>query len=229
MNQANAISSMKCPSLTDANAKAVFISNNKGEHVGKLVPVGDWILGDQEKIAQICAWRQKAMRMFLVQFESTYEKTYKYLKDLSIRDQGRLFFLIFDKDNRFVGHIGVSNITDHSFELDNLMRGENGGDPRLIYLSEMTLIDWAYKNLNVETSYVRVLSYNWMVLNLHEEVGYVKKEAHKLYKHEEGGVIMHDFSKSECSNVGYSCVVMELSKKKFYATGRIECLQIESN
>jgi hypothetical protein len=186
MNHKSIIFEMKCDSYLGAVDKALSVKNSEGLEVGYLVPVGKWVLTDLEKIELIRAWRQKAMRMYLVQFDSTFERTYKYLSELSIGDEQRLFFLIFDSNKQFIGHIGISNCTEKSFELDNLMRGRNGGDPRLIYFSEVAILNWAFSSIGALSSVVRVVSYNWMVIDLHEEVGYGLKERKKIIQARDG-------------------------------------------
>ena len=176
MDYRNSISSMKRSTFSEALQLSIDVFDKSKNAVGKLVPVGDWILDDKDKIELIRSWRQRTMRMFLTQFESTYEKTYGYLKNLTIAQEGRIFFLIYDADNRLIGHMGIADVDGNTGELDNLMRGVEGGDPRLVYFAEIALLDWCFKNLGIKESDVRVLSYNWLVTSLHEEVGYVHKE-----------------------------------------------------
>ena len=218
MDYRNSISSMKRSTFSEALQLSIDVFDKSKNAVGKLVPVGDWILDDKDKIELIRSWRQRTMRMFLTQFESTYEKTYGYLKNLSIAQEGRIFFLIYDADNRFIGHMGIADVNGNTGELDNLMRGVEGGDPRLVYFAEIALLDWCIKNLGIKESDVRVLSYNWLVTSLHEEVGYVHKEKIPLKKNSKDGVTFHDVVGESESNVKYSCVRMFLRKEVFYET-----------
>jgi len=188
--------------------------------------VGDWILDDKDKIELIRSWRQRTMRMFLTQFESTYEKTFGYLKNLSIAQEGRIFFLIYDSDNRCIGHMGITNVDGKTGELDNLMRGVEGGDPRLVYFAEIALLDWCFKNLEITESDVRVLSFNWLVISLHEEVGYVHKEKIPLKRNTKDGVTFHDVVGESESNVKYACVKMLLKKEVFYESNSWICSEV---
>jgi hypothetical protein len=210
------IQSLKRDSFNEANSLAIPIENSTNKVIGKLVPVGNWILSDEEKIEKISAWRQNAMRMFLTQFQSTYERTLNYLKHISIGQEGRIFFLVYDENDRFVGHIGIAGIENDKGELDNLMRGEIGGDPRLIYFAEVSLLNWCFKKLALQLSDVGVFSYNWLVISLHEEVGYIKTEKIFLRRHEKDSVIFHDPVDSKDSNVKYSYTKMLLQKESFY-------------
>lgn len=216
MDYRNSISSMKRSTFSEALKLSINVYDKRKNTIGKLVPVGDWILDDKDKIELIRSWRQKTMRMFLTQFESTYEKTFGYLKNLSIAQEGRIFFLIYDTDNRFIGHMGIADVDGKTGELDNLMRGVEGGDPRLVYFAEIALLDWCFKNLGITESDVRVLSYNWLVISLHEEVGYVHKEKISLNKKTKDGVTFHDVVGDSESNVKYACVKMLLKREVFY-------------
>jgi len=210
------ISNLKKSSFDEAYFSRIPVCNQEDQLIGCLVPVGPWILKDEEKINLISLWRQRAMRMFLTQFESTSLKTYEYLKNSSIGEKNRIFFLLYDTKDRFVGHIGVANIDGETGELDNLMRGIGGGDPRLIFYAEITLLDWYFNLLGMNTSYLRVLSCNWLVISLHQEVGYIVKENIPLRKVINNGMVLHDPSSIDKANVLYSCTKMLLCKHNFY-------------
>jgi hypothetical protein len=216
MNYKKVIFDMKCLTFSEANIKAIPVLNMNGVKIGKLVPVGPFIVDDIEKIELIRAWRRKTMRMFFTQFESTFDRTLGYLKNLSIAQEGRIFFLIYDISDRLVGHIGIADVDGNSGELDNLMRGVDGGDPRLVYYSEIALLDWCFKSLGINQSDVRILSYNWLVLSLHEEVGYSFVSNSPLKKYEKNSVIFHDIVSKIESNVQYGCTKMLLKKDDFY-------------
>ncbi len=211
------ISLMKRSSFREAVDFAIDVSDSEKNFIGRLVPVGDWILSEKDKVELIRSWRQRNMRMFLTQFETTYEKTYDYLRRLSSSDENRILFLLFDADDRFIGHIGVTNVDDKSGELDNLIRGVDGGHPRLVYFAEICLLDWCFKYLSITASAVRVLSYNWLVMALHEEVGYVYEEVIPLLKEERDGVTYHKVVNELDSNVKYSCVKLHIERERFHS------------
>ncbi len=216
MTYISVISSMKKSSFEEAFAARVVVLDKEQNVIGALVPVGEWILADEAKIEQIRLWRQRTMRMFLTQFESTFEKTFGYLQNLSINQQGRIFFLLYDDKNRFVGHIGIAGVDGKNGELDNLVRGVDGGHPRLVYFAEVALLNWCFQNLGIVESDVRVLSYNWLVLSLHEEVGYKYTENIPLKKITKDDGIFHEATSTDDANVKYSCTKMLLTKDVFY-------------
>jgi hypothetical protein len=216
MNYINLISSMKKSSFDEAFSSRIFVSDKNQNVIGSLIPVGNWILSDEEKIEQIQLWRQRSMRMFLTQFESTFEKTLGYLKNLSIDQDNRIFFLLYDDKERFIGHIGIADVDEKQGELDNLMRGIDGGHPKLIYFAEVALLNWCFQKLGIVESDVRVLSYNWLVVSLHEEVGYKLLKNIPLKKFAKEGVTYHEAANTDESNVKYFCTKMRLKKETFY-------------
>jgi hypothetical protein len=216
MGNTEAISAMKRDVWDQAWALALPVVDEHKRPIGRLVPVGKWILDDPEKIEAIRDWRQKAMRMFLTQFESTAEKTRTYLRDLSVAQPDRLLFLIHDESERFVGHIGLSGVTETESELDNLMRGVSGGHPRLVYHCELALLDWSFQALGLSRNRLRALSYNRMVLALHEEVGYSVTGQIPLKKREQDGTVFHDPATPSEANVRYFCTNLLLTREVFY-------------
>ena len=188
------------------------IRDIQGITVGYLIPIGSWLLKQPQLIERISRWRQTFMRMFLAQFISTAEKTFNYLKLLSIEQPDRILFIIRTLEGHDVGHVGLSNITPNHAELDNLMRGEPGGHVRLVYFAELAVIDWAFKVLKLRRITARVLSYNWMALEMHREVGFQEIARYPLLKIVDGDDINHvHATKPENSNVNYSCLELELN------------------
>ncbi len=210
------IARLKADRLDNAAAFAIPVKNLASDLIGKLVPVGNWILDDEEKIQAIRTWRSKARRMFLTQLDSTFEQTRGYLNDVSIAQTNRLLFLLFDDVGKFVGHLGICNVTESSCELDNLIRGASGGSPRLVYFAEVALLDWCFATLGIEGIDVSVLTYNTMVIDLHAEVGFVETTRKFLKKAVLDGITTHQVVDQSESNVGYGYVQMRLSKDAFF-------------
>lgn len=216
MSYSDTISLMKKSSFEDAFSARILVSDKSRNFVGYLVPVGEWILSDKSKIELIRSWRQRAMRMFLTQFESTFDKTYGYLKNLSIEQRGRILFLLYDESDRFVGHMGIADCDGKQGELDNLMRGADGGHPRLVYFAEVAFLKWCFEVLGLFESDVRILSYNWLVRSLHEEVGYKIIRNIPLERSLRNGVTEHRETSIDASNVKYSCIKMSLNRYSFF-------------
>lgn len=212
------IRGIKCESFEEALQFEIPILNFESQKIGKLVPVGNWILQARELIELMSIWRQRTMRMFMTHFESSYEMTYGYLKNLAIAKDDRIFFIIYNNEDAPIGHVGIANLTEKSAELDNLMRGVEGGEPRLVYFAECALLNWCFKELENQTNDVSVLSYNWLAIGLHEEVGYMHIGKEHLFKEKRGDFIVHEIVDVDATNVKYSLVKMLICCGDFYKT-----------
>ena len=60
----NLITSMKADSFDKALSNALSIFDSKKNEIGKLVPIGNWIVTDKKKIENLSTWRQKNMKFF---------------------------------------------------------------------------------------------------------------------------------------------------------------------
>ena len=80
MSYTREIQALKKGLFADAKEASIPVSDSDGNSIGKLVPIGEWIFDDKDTIEQICKWRQKAMRFFLHQFDSTVVRTESYLR-----------------------------------------------------------------------------------------------------------------------------------------------------
>ena len=210
------IKDMKCETFGNAQSKQIEIFDNSNNKIGYLIPIGNWILQEKEIIEQIMTWRKRSMRMFLTQFDATYGRTLNYLKDLAIAKEDRLLFLIYTNTNKLVGHIGIANITKDKTELDNLIRGDSGGHPRLMYFSEITLLDWCFNTLNTKENNLHILSFNSILIETHTQIGYRIVNEYFLKKEKNNGIISHTKVNKKSSNVNYKIMEMLLNKKDFY-------------
>jgi hypothetical protein len=212
----NLITSMKVDFFDDALSNALPIFDLKKNEIGKLIPIGNWILTHKEKIEDLSKWRQKNMKFFFSQFNSSYKRTLWYIKNFSIEQNNRIFFLIYANNDKLIGHIGLAEIEKNFATMDNMVRGEEGGDPKLMYYSMIAIINWSFKILNIENLYGRIISYNWLTIFLYEEISFKIIERIPLKKIEENGEINHKDVDSSESNVRYFCTKVLLKKKDFY-------------
>nr|AIA12117.1 Unknown Function [uncultured bacterium] len=131
--------------------------------VGSLKPVDCRLANDEEIVNSLSDWRVRFKQFFFTQFEVTNERTRSRLNNVVIQDDTRILFLIVDATGKVVGHVGARNITLDSVELDNIIRGQRGGGPKLIVLSAINLIGWIYRTLDIKKFNSRVLADNFRV------------------------------------------------------------------
>lgn len=150
---------------------SIPIIDGEGSRIGSLQPLDRRLADDEEIIASLTRWRRRAGRFFFTRFEPSDERTRGWLDRVVLADDTRILFLVTDAEGRPVGNLGACNVTEDGAELDNYIRGERGGDPRLMLLSGLSLAGWLYAALNVEKIHSRVLADNSRVLALYEATG----------------------------------------------------------
>jgi len=189
-----------------------IISSNS--QIGKLIPVGPWILNNPEKIDQICSWRTKNMGMFLTQIENNHQLTRKYLENYPIKSTDRILFLIIDEDDKFVGHMGLADITETGCELDNVMKGKFCTPENIMQYAQEALINWAFSHTEISNCRVGVLSENKRAIALYEKGGFSEKTEHYLHKETTDGCIKHRVTDYPDRNVDYTYTILNLRKQK---------------
>jgi RimJ/RimL family protein N-acetyltransferase len=147
------------------------IINDKNIEVGLLKPLDYHLANNQEIVNSLAAWRRRFNRFFFTRFEVTSERTKNWLNDVIIKDDTRILFLVTDETKKLTGHLGACNINRDSAELDNFIRGERGGDPKLMLLSGLSLIGWIFGVLNIKKINARVLANNFRTLSVYEAAG----------------------------------------------------------
>ena len=217
----NIIANMKKDSFSSAMTIALPILNLENEIIGKLVPVGKWILSEDEKIRSLTQWRKKNIKFFFSQSKPSNERTIWYLNNFSIKKNNRIFFLIYTDKNEFIGHIGLADIEKKFAVLDNLIRGVRTGNSKLIHFSIVTIIDWFFKNFETNKIYGKIISYNSLSISLLEEVGFkiidkIPLKKVKEINHIKVEEINHINVNLSDSNVRYFCIKVLLDKKEFY-------------
>lgn len=206
---------LKCALKSEAVRFSLPIRDKQDEVIGILIPVGSWILGDPDTIAAIAEWRERAMRMFLTQFQSTIERTTHYLRNLSIGQTSRILFMIQDTEGSFVGHVGLADVTETQAELDNLMRGKSGGPPDLMLAAEYEILKWGFGVLGLESIHLRILSYNFFAMDIHKSLGFVMTDEVPLFRETHAGQTTLEQCSPERTNVSFKCNVMSLNRDAF--------------
>lgn len=184
VNQKTIIRQLKGLEEGILNSFYISIIKDEGSLIGKLVPINTKLANDNSIINNLRKWREKYMKYFLTQFVPTNERTQLWLNNSVLLDDTRILFLIQDEEDKTIGNFGICNIREKEAELDNLIRGEKGGDQKLIFYAEISLMHWIYKNLGIEDIYLHVFSNNPRTINLHRSVGFEISKIYPLVKSE---------------------------------------------
>jgi len=164
----------------------IAIRDERGDEIGFFDPVTRQVAEDAEIVARLTRWRQAQMQFFLTQFNATPDRTRTWLNSVVLKDDGRLLWLIRTPDGEAIGNYGICNLRPDAVELDNLIRGEKGGDPRLIYYAEVALLQWLIRTLAVREISLHVFSNNLLAGLLHREIGFRKTRTYRLTREAKG-------------------------------------------
>jgi len=131
---------------------------------------------DVELLSQ---WRNKNVKSFLTEFDSTQERTLRWLTQSVDHDDSRIIFMIENnEDGKIFGYIGLASIgwDGRSAEVDSVVRGVQGL-PGLMSAALRALVRWGESELGLLTFSVRVLADN-PALSFYQKLGFA--ESHRV-------------------------------------------------
>ena len=82
-----------------------------GSKIGELKPVNKKLIKEVEIVNSLTKWREKFTRYFLTQFQPTIQRTVNWLNNVVVASDNKVLFLIYNENNKLIGHIGLSNIS----------------------------------------------------------------------------------------------------------------------
>ncbi len=167
--------------LGESKALRIDVEDDLGQKIGRLSPVTRSLVDDEALIEKFTQWRNKARNHFLTQFTATTDRTKNWLQEVILKDPTRLMLIIHSREEA-IGHYGFKGLSTDSVELDNLIRGEKGGHPQLIFYAERALLSWLFETFHVKKIYAYVLSHNFIALQLHQALGFRVTELIPLEK-----------------------------------------------
>jgi hypothetical protein len=156
------------------------VKNEAGEVLGRLRGVGAQEAKDESLAEALALWRQKYMSSFLTRFTATKERTRNWLTNTVAKDDTRILFLVDNNENRLQGHFGLAEITEHSANVDNAIRGAKEGDPKLFLYVELALMDFGFRKLGIEKQYGELFPDNIKSVKLHRSIGFVIEKRRPL-------------------------------------------------
>lgn len=199
---------------------SIPIFDNENNNIGSLSLIDNTILEKQDIIHKLTKWRRMFMRNFLTQFPATEERTKNWLKNIVIPSLERKLFLILDEKGNILGNFGICNLIETTAELDNIIRGERGGNPRLIYYAEIAILKWLYYTLNIQVVNLHVFSNNPITIDLHNSIGFKIINRVHLYKQSFNNEI-HYSTNTSGEKMNFDYVEMKLTKKDFEKLNKI--------
>ena len=217
-DQKTIIRQLKGLETGDLSSFSIPIIKDEGSVIGRLVPINRELANNSLIIEYLTKWRQKYMKYFLSQFTATNERTQLWLNNNLLLDDTTILFLIQNQEGKWIGNFGICNIREKEAEIGPLVRGEKGGDPKIIFYAEISLMHWIYKILKIDDIYLHVFSNNLRTINLHSSVGFEKYQTYQLVKTESNQEIKYQINMNQpYSDLadGLGLIKMTITKKYF--------------
>jgi hypothetical protein len=150
----------------------IAVRDFSGDCIGRLLPINIGLLDDSALIEAMTRWRRNRAESFATQFVPTAQRTRSWLEKVVLNDDRRLLFIIYHHDNP-IGHLGLRDLNETSFQGDNLVRGERGGGFFLMKHASWAFQAWAMQCFQVRQSWGRVLANNSAAISFNLSLGNV--------------------------------------------------------
>ena len=135
--------------VADEDAVELPLFAINGGLIGVMKPITSSHLDSSDVIEKLTQWRNANMSSFLTQFEATPERTQNWIKNVLLKSSGQLLWLVYDQDENLIGHFGFKSFTPQSVLLDNAIRGERRGHPKLFVIAGRALVQWLFQATTV--------------------------------------------------------------------------------
>lgn len=168
--------------INDKIQLSIEIIDDDNKVIGCLKPITRSTINDEFIIKKLTKWRNGAMQFFLTQFIATSKRTKNWLANTVLDDNKRILFIIYDDSGNAIGNCGFTKLNESLAEIDNLIRGERLGDPRIIFYAEQALINWMFKKFKINEIIGYIFSDNIIPMLIHKEIGFSIKEKIPLTK-----------------------------------------------
>jgi hypothetical protein len=153
-----------------------------GLPIGLMRPLTSRHLEAMDVIEKLTNWRNANMSKFLTQFEATPVRTRAWVENVVLRTPGQMLWLVYDQNDNLVGHFGFKKLTRDSVVLDNAMRGERQGHPKLFVVAGKRLVEWLWQTTPVQRIDAYVLADNVPSIMMNRQIGFLQCKRLPLIK-----------------------------------------------
>jgi hypothetical protein len=129
-----------------------------------------------------------------------------------------MLWLVYDQNEILVGHFGFKNLTTNFVLLDNAIRGERQGHPRLFLYAGKALVQWLWITTTVQRIDGIVMVENVSAIMMNRQIGFVGWKRHPLVKRVQEGKIQWDISEEgQISPDGRYCFTIWIKRDGNYS------------
>lgn len=158
------------------------LRDDSGQPIGVMRPLTARHIDQIAVIEKLTDWRNANMANFLTHFEATPGRTRAWVQNVLLKNRGQMLWLVYDQNDDLVGHFGFKNLTLQSVLLDNAMRGERQGHPRLFVVAGKRLVDWLWQTTPVQRIDAYVMADNVPSIMMNRQIGFAGWKRHPLIK-----------------------------------------------
>lgn len=173
--------------LAGKEAMEITLYEESGLPIGVMRPLTARHLDQTDVLEKLTNWRSANMEMFLTHFEATLARTRVWLQNVLLKEPGQMLWLIFDQEGTLIGHFGFKNLTENSALLDNAIRGERHGHPKLFIFAGRALVEWLWNNTSICRIEGVVMAENVSAIMMNLQIGFQGWKRHPLIKRIVGG------------------------------------------
>ena len=148
-----------------------ILSGNSAKTSGMLRAVAEADIKDTSLMERFASWRNRFQQFFLTQFETDANSMAGWISGI-VHDDSKILFRIETPDKKIVGMYGFYITGEKTFSLEALMKGEKGGALNLTLLSVITVLDFCFYTLNLETATAQYFSDNISACTLYRSLGF---------------------------------------------------------
>jgi hypothetical protein len=157
-----------------------------GQEIGVMRPITVSHLKQNYIVEKLTTWRNENMSNFLTHFVATPNRTRAWMQNELFKSCGQMLWLVYDQDHQIVGHFGFKNLNSKSVLLDNALRGERKGHPRLFVAAGKALVKWIWQNTSVNRIDAYVIGDNVPSIMMNRQIGFRGWKRHTLIKQSQG-------------------------------------------
>jgi hypothetical protein len=182
VNAEDVLQARLCAVLAGTVAIELPLWEESGQPIGVMRPLTVRHLDQSDVMGKLTDWRNANMANFLTHFEATVVRTRAWVQNVLLKTHGQMLWLVYDQKDDLVGHFGFKNLTFQSVLLDNAMRGEREGHPKLLVVAGKSLVQWLWQATPVQRIDAYVMADNVPSIMMNRQIGFQGWKRHPLIK-----------------------------------------------
>jgi RimJ/RimL family protein N-acetyltransferase len=201
---------------------ALAIRDEEGVELAVMRPLTMAHLEQDDVVHKLTDWRNQNMGNFLTHFVATPDRTRNWMRNILFKTPGQMLFMIY-VEGQCVGHFGFKDLTNEDVLLDNAMRGDRLGHPRLMVLAGKTLVDWLFREAGVERIYAYVMTDNVASMMMNKQIGFDSWTRHPLQRVVKNGETQWNIGDEGCTSPDKRyCFRLSLARRSRSSEERVQ-------